>query len=108
MKDSKRQPGPGRSSIPASPPPDAAWTRWCGTSSAIPTTLKAEGANAFAFETYDPPGTFVPPHVHPTQDEFIFVLENEFDLYLDGQHHKARMPATWCACRPASRTATTT
>ncbi len=52
--------------------------------------LKAEGANAFAFETYDPPGTFVPPHVHPTQDEFICVLENEFDLYLDGQHHKAR------------------
>lgn len=62
-------------------------------------TLKAEGANAFAFETYDPPGTFVPPHVHPTQDEFICVLENEFDLYLDGQHHKAhagdlvRLPA---------------
>ena len=52
--------------------------------------LKAEGANAFAFETYDPPGTFVPPHVHPTQDEFIHVLENEFDLYLDGQHRKAR------------------
>ncbi len=52
--------------------------------------LKAEGANAFAFETYDPPGTFVPPHVHPTQDEFICVLENEFDLYLDGQPHKAR------------------
>lgn len=61
--------------------------------------LKAEGANAFAFETYDPPGTFVPPHVHPTQDEFIYVIENEFDLYLDGQHHKAhagelvRLPA---------------
>ena len=28
-----------------------------------------------AFETYDPPGTFVPPHVHPTQDEFIFVYD---------------------------------
>ena len=61
--------------------------------------LKAEGANAFAFETFDPPGTFVPPHIHPTQDEFIYVLENEFDLYLDGKHHKAyagdqvRMPA---------------
>ena len=52
--------------------------------------LKAEGANAFAFETLDPPGSFVPPHVHPTQDEFIYVIENEFDLYLDGQRHKAR------------------
>ena len=52
--------------------------------------LKAESANAFAFETFDPPGTFVPPHVHPTQDEFIYVLENGFDLYLDGQHHAAK------------------
>jgi quercetin dioxygenase-like cupin family protein len=61
--------------------------------------LKAESVNAFAFETLDPPGTYVPVHIHPTQDEFIHVLENEFDLYLDGAHHKAkagdliRMPA---------------
>ncbi len=61
--------------------------------------LKADSANAFAFGTIDPPGTYVPPHVHPTQDEFILVLENRFDLYLDGQHHMAkkgdlvRMPA---------------
>ncbi|HTC10491.1 MAG TPA: cupin domain-containing protein, partial [Acetobacteraceae bacterium] len=31
------------------------------------------------------PGTFVPPHVHPTQDEFIYVLRGHFDLVLDGQ-----------------------
>ena len=43
----------------------------------------------FAFETYDPPGTFVPPHVHPTQDEFIYMLEGTFDLYLDGKWVKA-------------------
>ncbi len=61
--------------------------------------LKAESAAAFAFETLDPPGTYVPPHIHPTQDEFIYVLDNKFDLYLDGQHHVAekgalvRMPA---------------
>ena len=60
---------------------------------------KSETANAFTFETLDPPGTFVPPHIHPTQDEFIYVLENGFDLYLDGQHVTAgkgdlvRMPA---------------
>ena len=52
--------------------------------------LKAESANAFAFETLDPPGTFVPPHVHPTQDEFIYLLEGELHLYLDGQPHTAR------------------
>ncbi|WP_376099841.1 cupin domain-containing protein [Roseomonas sp. CCTCC AB2023176] len=51
--------------------------------------LKASSENAFAFETYDPPGTFVPPHVHPTQDEFIWVMEGAFDLYLDGTWTKA-------------------
>ncbi len=51
--------------------------------------LKSESADCFAFETLDPPGTHVPPHVHPTQDEYIYVLENRLDLYLDGQHHVA-------------------
>jgi len=46
--------------------------------------LKAESDDCFAFETLDPPGTFVPPHIHPTQDEFISMLDGTFDLYLDG------------------------
>lgn len=53
--------------------------------------LKTEGQSCFAFETLDPPGTYVPPHVHPTQDEFIYVLEGRFDLYLDGEHHQANV-----------------
>jgi uncharacterized cupin superfamily protein len=44
---------------------------------------------AFAFETLDPPGTSVPPHIHPTQDEFIHVLEGELEVELDGQRQKA-------------------
>ena len=51
--------------------------------------LKAESEDCFAFETLDPPGTFVPPHVHPTQDEFIYMLEGAFDLYLAGSWTKA-------------------
>jgi len=51
--------------------------------------LKAQSDDCFAFETLDPPGTFVPPHVHPTQDEFIYMLEGTFDLYLDGKWVKA-------------------
>ncbi|MGY9048102.1 cupin [Puniceibacterium antarcticum] len=31
-----------------------------------------------------PKGTFVPPHIHPHQDEFIYVLEGRFDLLLNG------------------------
>jgi quercetin dioxygenase-like cupin family protein len=46
--------------------------------------MKAECDACFIFETLDPPGTFVPPHIHPTQDEFIYMLEGTFDLYLDG------------------------
>jgi quercetin dioxygenase-like cupin family protein len=44
--------------------------------------LKAESENCFCFETLDPPGTFVPLHVHPRQDEFIYLLEGTFDLQL--------------------------
>src|SRR5262245_36591033 len=52
--------------------------------------LKAECDGCFIFETLDPPGTFVPPHIHPTQDEFIYMLEGTFDLYLDGSWTQAR------------------
>ena len=51
--------------------------------------MKAASESSFAFETYDPPGTGVPPHVHPTQDEHIYVLEGVFTLYLDGQWETA-------------------
>ena len=51
--------------------------------------LKADGESAFCFETHDPPGTFVPPHIHPTQDEYILMLEGTWKLILDGQTHFA-------------------
>lgn len=41
--------------------------------------------NSFAFDTLFPPGTFVPPHIHTTQDEYIHILEGRFELTLDGQ-----------------------
>lgn len=52
-------------------------------------SMKAASESSFAFETLDPPGTGVPPHVHPTQDEHIYVLDGVFTLYLDGQWEKA-------------------
>lgn len=45
--------------------------------------------SAFAFEALSPPGTFVPPHIHPTQDEYILMLEGTWELLLDGQTHHA-------------------
>jgi quercetin dioxygenase-like cupin family protein len=46
--------------------------------------------NSFAFEAVSPPGTFVPPHIHPTQDEYILMLEGTWKLVLDGQTHFAK------------------
>lgn len=31
-----------------------------------------------------PPDTFVPPHIHPTQDEFVYMLEGRLDFWFDG------------------------
>lgn len=45
--------------------------------------------SSFSWHATFPPGTFVPPHIHPTQDEFIYMLEGRFDLWLDGKEHVA-------------------
>jgi len=41
--------------------------------------------SSFSWHATFPPGTFVPPHIHPTQDEFIYMFEGRFDLVLDGK-----------------------
>jgi uncharacterized RmlC-like cupin family protein len=46
--------------------------------------------SSFSWHALLPPGTFVPPHIHPTQDEFIYMLEGKFDLVLDGQAASAK------------------
>ncbi|MCR4520657.1 MULTISPECIES: cupin domain-containing protein [Bosea] len=48
----------------------------------VPKTLTEE---SFSWHATLPPGTFVPPHIHTTQDEFIYMLEGRLDLLLDGQ-----------------------
>lgn len=51
---------------------------------------KASCDTTFAFETNSGPGQHVPVHIHPTQDEFIIMLEGELDLKLDGVWSKAK------------------
>ena len=46
--------------------------------------------SCFTFDTLFPAGTFVPPHIHPDQDEFIRVLDGTFDIYLDGAEMKVK------------------
>jgi quercetin dioxygenase-like cupin family protein len=46
---------------------------------------KSLSESSFSWHATFPPGTFVPPHIHPTQDEFIYLFEGRFDLLLDGK-----------------------
>jgi quercetin dioxygenase-like cupin family protein len=52
-------------------------------------TLKQASTDSMAWHAKFPPGTFVPPHVHPTQDEFVYVLSGRYDLWLDGKEFTA-------------------
>ncbi len=43
-------------------------------------TPKLLSDNAFIWHAEIPADTFVPPHVHPTQDEWIYVLEGNLEV----------------------------
>jgi quercetin dioxygenase-like cupin family protein len=45
---------------------------------------KQRTEDSFSWHATLPPGTFVPPHIHPEQDEFLYILEGKFDFLLDG------------------------
>ena len=44
---------------------------------------KQVSESSFSWHATFPAGTFVPPHIHPTQDEFIYVLEGHPTLVTD-------------------------
>ena len=46
---------------------------------------KEVSEHSFAWHATFPADTFVPPHIHPTQDEFIYMLEGRLELMLDGR-----------------------
>ena len=50
---------------------------------------KQHSEDSMSWHATLPKGTFVPPHIHPHQDEFIYVLEGRFDVLLDGREHYA-------------------
>jgi uncharacterized cupin superfamily protein len=43
-------------------------------------TLKEDCDASMAWHALLPPGSFVPPHIHPTQDEFIYMFEGQLDV----------------------------
>src|SRR5271155_5063616 len=46
--------------------------------------------SSFAWHATFPPGTFVPPHIHPTQEEFIYMFEGQLEPMIDGPDALAR------------------
>jgi quercetin dioxygenase-like cupin family protein len=52
----------------------------------VPKTLTDQ---SFSWHATLPAGTFVPPHIHPTQDEYIYLFEGKLDLVLDGRDYVA-------------------
>ena len=51
---------------------------------------KSLSESSFSWHATFPTGTFVPPHIHPTQDEFIYLFEGRLDLVLDGKDFVAQ------------------
>ncbi len=50
---------------------------------------KLLSTDAFVWDATMPAETFVPPHIHPTQDEWIIVLEGALEIEFLGDVHKA-------------------
>ena len=50
---------------------------------------KSLNEQSFSWHATFPPGTFVPPHIHPTQDEFIYMFEGRMDAQIDGRDYVA-------------------
>jgi mannose-6-phosphate isomerase-like protein (cupin superfamily) len=48
-------------------------------------TLKQHSEDSMAWHAVFPDGTFVPPHLHHGQDEFLYVLSGRYDVWLDGK-----------------------
>lgn len=51
--------------------------------------LKQITPDSMAWHATFPPGTFVPPHIHPNQDEYIYVLSGTYEVWIDGTDMKA-------------------
>jgi quercetin dioxygenase-like cupin family protein len=61
-----------------------------GTTFIFKTHSEETGGAVFMWQNLTPPGTMVPPHIHQTEDEFIYVVEGELEVTLGATTHTAR------------------
>jgi quercetin dioxygenase-like cupin family protein len=50
---------------------------------------KSVTEHSFSWHATFPPETFVPPHIHPDQDEYLYMLEGKLDFMLAGSDAQA-------------------
>ena len=50
---------------------------------------KSKTEHSFSWHATLPPGTFVPPHIHPDQDEYLYMLEGKLDFMLGNSESHA-------------------
>ncbi len=55
---------------------------------------KLHTEEAFVWHATLPDGTFVPPHIHPHQDEWIYVVSGALEIEFSGDLHKAGLGDT--------------
>lgn len=46
--------------------------------------------DSFVFEVISPPGLFVPPHCHEHEDEYGYLVEGDWEIFLDGRLFQAK------------------
>jgi quercetin dioxygenase-like cupin family protein len=51
-------------------------------------TSEDSGGSYYVLDQISPPGFGVPPHSHTLEDEIVFVIAGEFDIFLNGTVHK--------------------
>jgi quercetin dioxygenase-like cupin family protein len=49
--------------------------------------------DSWVFEVITPPGLAVPPHVHEYEDEYGYIIEGVWEVFLDGRTYEAKSGA---------------
>jgi mannose-6-phosphate isomerase-like protein (cupin superfamily) len=60
-----------------------------GHQATLKLTSSGTKGDGYLFDLVTPPGLGIPPHVHQIEDEYIYVLEGTFEVFLDGKTYEA-------------------
>lgn len=64
-----------------------------GHSATVMLTQQETNGDAYVFTVVSPPGAGIPPHVHEREDEYIYIAEGAYEIFLNGRTHEAQTGA---------------